>query len=103
MTNQSIKIERANLCCQVGMASFNWSAGKKSATSLDHWSYYMVVGTEFQMVCKIEENRTNVFGRWPPLAEGIGAYGSYGFDAMNYAVAPVLANQPLLHEEKYAN
>ena len=67
MTNVLIKIESANLCCQIGMASGNWSAGKKSSTSLDHWSYYMIVATEHEVHGKILDRRRLNF---PPLAEG---------------------------------
>ncbi|HIH18482.1 TPA: hypothetical protein HA225_00735 [Candidatus Micrarchaeota archaeon] len=50
--------------------SFVWSSGKKSATSLDHFSYYMIVGMEYQMHDRIVASRRLNF---PPLAEGINA------------------------------
>lgn len=53
------------------MLGTTWCAGKKSATSLDHSSYYMIVGMEVQMHDRIVAGRRLNF---PPLAEGINAY-----------------------------
>ncbi|MCX8194907.1 MAG: hypothetical protein N3G22_02260 [Candidatus Micrarchaeota archaeon] len=51
--------------------SYTWSAGKKLAASLDHWSYYMIVAMEYKFHYKILEMRRWVPPRSGPLAEDI--------------------------------
>ncbi len=91
-----------------------WCAGKKSSTSLDHTSYYMIVGMEVQMHDQIMARRSLKF---PPLVEesfgrAAGSEPSYAMLAivemsrMNRSVlgATVLwAKQPVLIDENYAN
>ncbi len=49
-----------------------WSSGKKgSSTSLEHFSYGMIVDKEVQMHNRIVASRHPKF---PPLAEGIYAH-----------------------------
>lgn len=51
--------------------SGNWSAGKKSATSLDHFQYYAILHHEHKMVRGIEKKRALVLGRHSLMVEGI--------------------------------